>query len=481
MANRALRILYVSAEMAPYAKVGGLADVAGSLPNALRNLGHDVKAAIPFYRCIKEKYETKTLASNLRINIGDESHTVGLRQLAKGNPDLYFLESPHHFDRDGIYMYADDSRRFIAFSKALLGMLQRLDWRPDVIHCNDWQTSLIPAYLKTTLAGDPFYQNTASVFTIHNLAYQGQFSPEFMDLAGLPWEEYDWQKMEFYGQVNLLKTGIVYSDQVNTVSETYKKEMQTEDYGEGLEGVLTAYNDKLSGILNGIDNERFNPETDPDIFANYTSQNMAGKAENKKKLLQELGLPVPKSPMPLIGMIARLTDQKGLDLLADLPRDLWERDFQFVLLGEGDLKYHEYFKKLARARPDRVSATLHFDEKLAQKIYAGCDMFIMPSRFEPCGLGQMISMRYGTVPVGRATGGIKDSIIDFNPDKGTGNGFLFHTYKAASFNGVLKRALAAYRDEATWKKIQQNGMRCDFSWTASAKNYAALYRAALGI
>jgi starch synthase len=483
MTNK-LKILLVSSEVAPFAKTGGLADVTGSLPKALHKLGHDVRVFLPYYRMTKQgKFKTSTVIENLPVNISTNPgfSTVLQTELDKNIP-VYLLQNDKYYDRKELYStpkgdYPDNAERFIYFSLASLEMLKTLDFEPDIIHCNDWQTGLIPVYLKTLYLYNGLLKNTATVLTVHNLAYQGKFWHFDMHLTGLGWEYFipDW--VEFYGKINLLKAGILHADIVNTVSTKYSKEIQTPEYGHGLEGVLMARSKDLYGIVNGIDTDFFNPATDPHIPANYDSQHLANKRKNKTALRKRMKL--PESNVPIIGMIGRLAAQKGWDLVAEVTDLLMQQELQLVVLGSGAEEFQLMLQQLARKYPKKVGVTLGFDPKLAQLIYAGSDMFLMPSRYEPCGLGQLISLRYGTIPIVRSTGGLADTIKNFNPKTQKGNGFTFSNYSSRDMLAAIERALKVYADKPVWKRLMQQGMQQDFSWEHSAKEYVKLYRKAL--
>lgn len=471
-----LNVLIVTAEATPFAKVGGLADVAGSLPKALLKLGHDVRVIMPCYQRVEEKFPLESVVTGIPVYLRDVRYDAGIKKIVKDDVTFYFLDIPFFFRRSEVYMYNDDGERFISFCKGVLEGLPRLGWKPDVIHCNDWQTALVPSLLKTSRSGDPFYDGTGTVFTIHNLAYQGTFPDYYTEIAGLPWDVFHFTKMEYYGKLNLMKGGIVYSDQVNTVSEQYKEEIKTPEYGEGLDGLLIAQDDKLSGILNGIDLDEFNPATDKRIFQTFSPETIERKEKDKEGLLAEVGLPRVKSKrVPLVGLISRFANQKGFDIIAEVLDKMMALDVQMVVLGTGDPAYHEMFTEAMKKYPKKLSAQLKFDAVLAQKIYAGSDMFLMPSKFEPCGLGQIISLRYGTVPVVRATGGLADTISNYNARTGKGNGFVFKDYTGAALLRAFKRAVEVYGKKDEWHKLALNAMACDFSWEASAKKYVDLY------
>lgn len=453
-----LKVLLAASEVVPFAKTGGLADVAGSLPLALENLDIDIRVIMPKYASVKVKGDETVIGRKIKV---------------------YFVENDDYFNRKELYGdklgdYHDNLDRFAFFSKEVLERCRKEDFSPDIIHCNDWQTALIPVYLNTIYKYDPFFSGTRTLFTIHNLAYQGLFSKDEFPKMGLDWALFHINYFEFYDKVNLMKAGIVYSDAISTVSPTYAKEILTKEFGCGLEGVLKTREKSLYGILNGIDYGAWNPETDQKIFRKYSVQNLNDKYVNKELLQKETGLKVD-SEIPMIGIISRLADQKGLDLLAKIIADLLNLKVQFILLGTGDNRYHILFEKMAKAHPRNTSIHLKFDAVLAQKIYAGSDLFLMPSRYEPCGLGQLISFKYGTVPVVRQTGGLKDSVQEFNLKTGEGNGFTFDEYKAELFFAAIKRALNAYRNKEAWANLVKKVMSLDFSWNASAKEYHKLY------
>ena len=469
-----MKILFASAEAYPLVKVGGLGDVAGSLPKALRQLGHDVRIAMPRYGMIREGTED---IGSFPVAIGGADHEAKLKTAHIDDVPVYLIDFAPLFDRSKVYEYPDDGQRFAFFSKAVLDLLPAADWWPDVIHLNDWHSALASAYLKTAYAEREGYRGIGCVFTIHNLQHQGIFEREVFDWAGLPAEAWAPEGVEFYGKMNFLKAGIVYADRVNTVSPTYAKEIQTEEYGFGLDGLLRSRASKLSGILNGIDYDVWNPAKDPHIPQKYSKSTLEKKAKNKAALLRDVGLPAA-SKTPLIGIVTRLTEQKGLDILIPAIPDLIDLGVHVVLLGTGERQYEEPLERFAAARKGLV-AFLKYDEALAHRIYAGSDFFLMPSRFEPCGLGQEISLRYGTVPIARATGGLADTVLDVtvNPEKG--NGFVFEEYRHDALVGTVRRAVEFYVRGRGWKSLQQRAMSRDLSWRASARTYVDLYRDAL--
>ncbi len=481
--SQRLRILLVSSEVAPFAKTGGLADVAGALPKALAALGHDVRVLMPKYRGVDRHAHSLASILHLRVPIADR-HSEGtvLEGRTDSRVSLYLLANDHYYDRDGLYTtpdgdYWDNCERFIFFCRAALEAARGLGWRPQVIHANDWQTGLIPVYLATLYRDDPVCRDIATLFTIHNLAYQGVFWHYDMPMTGLGWDLFTPAGIEFYGKINFLKGGLVFADLLNTVSRTYAREIQTPEFGCGLEGVLQERSSALFGVVNGIDYEVWNPETDPEIPKRYTAEDLEGKRICKVSLREELGL--RDEPGPLLGMVTRLAEQKGTDLvLAALP-ELLAEGCQLVLLGSGDPSLEQAFADAAQRSPGQAVVRLGYDAALARRIYAGADCLLMPSRYEPCGLGQLISLRYGTVPVVRWTGGLVDTVKEFDPATLAGTGFGFEGFSVEALAGAVRRALATYRQPERWRQLVLNGMAEDFSWEASAREYVTLYRKAL--
>jgi starch synthase len=476
MTPMSLRVLLCTSEAVPFAKTGGLADVAGSLPPALARLGHDVRLAVPKYSAIDaEKIESRPTGGAIDVMLGGHSLRVGVEvsDAIKGVP-TYLFDCPDFFQREGLYGHPDDAERFSLFCRAVLRFLEEDTWRPDAIHGNDWQTALIPVLLKTAYAEHPELSKIGTLHTIHNLAYQGMFDASVMDAVGLDQSLFSLRGLEFYGKVNFLKGGLVFADLLNTVSEKYAEEIQTREFGERLEGVLTERSGDLYGILNGIDYEVWSPSADRLLEANYDSDDLGGKAASKAALQRQCGLS-ERPDVPLIGLVSRLAAQKGLDVLAEALPHLLRWDAQFVLLGTGEHYYHDLLSGLAAGHPSKMAAVLEFDNRLAHQIYAGSDMFLMPSRYEPCGLGQMISLRYGAIPIVRSTGGLADTIDDFDLDSGEGNGFSFEQYSAVSLLGAIGRAVMTYQDGRSWPRLMQNAMAADFSWERSAAKYAELY------
>ncbi len=485
--NRKYNVLFISPEVVPFAKTGGLADVAGALPKALAKKGHNVKVIMPKYRVVDEsKFGLRNKLSGLSVETADRrigydiKHTVD----EKSSVEYLFVDCPQFFDRDSLYIdpsagtdWADNDERFIMFSKAAIETAKLLGFKPDIVHCNDWQSALVIAYLKTIYAYDEFFIDTKTLFSIHNLAYQGNFPAEHFKKLGLGYEYfYPASPFEFWGKVSFMKAGIYFADAINTVSKTYAEEIQSSpEYGYGMEGLLRERSKDLYGIVNGIDYDVWNPEVDELIPHKYSIGNLEGKKLNKKALLEKAGLTVTKKDIPLIGIISRLADQKGFDLIAQISKDLLSLNLKIVLLGTGEKKYHDMFTALKKKHPRKLSVNLTFDNALAHLIEAGSDMFLMPSRYEPCGLNQLYSLKYGTIPIVRKTGGLADTIIDYNESDGYGTGFVFKNYDAYELLDMIKKALAVYRKKKEWSKLQENAMSMDFSWDRSAEHYVELY------
>ncbi len=484
MTEQRLKILFVSSEVSPFAKTGGLADVAGSLPQALAALGHDVRIVMPKYKFVTCPMETRFdfpvwIAGRKETAVIREYYIDGTLGDGSNRVPVYFVDNYQYFDRDYLYCYFDEVERFAFFCRAVIEMLPGLDFKPDVIHCNDWQTGPIPVLLKEQYGIIPFYRNIATLFTVHNLFYQGNYPKDCLELLGLQEDKYFHpDRLEFYGDISFLKAGLVYADIINTVSRTYAQEIQTAEYGEKMEGLLKKRSHDLYGIVNGIHNCDFDPQTDSCILHNYDHQSLELKKENKYTLQKTMNLPV--GDMPLIGVISRLVDQKGFDLLEETFEEFMENGTQFVLLGSGDKRYEDFFKDMARKFPDKVAVYIGFNAPLAQQIYAGSDMFLMPSRFEPCGLGQLISLRYGTIPIVRATGGLADTVTNYDPITKKGNGFVFSEYRADKLHDAVKRALFIYRERKDlWLELVKTAMEYDSSWETSAREYVRLYHIAM--
>jgi starch synthase len=476
-----MRILLASSEVAPFAKTGGLADVAGSLPKALAKLGHDVRVVLPKYRMVDAaKHQLQQVLASLPIPVAGRTENAAIWQGRIGPVPVYFIGNDGYYDRDTLYQtkgedYPDNAERFALLSRAALEMARTLDFVPDIFHCNDWQTGLIPTYLRTTFQGVGEFQACGTLFTVHNLGYQGLFGPEALAAANLGHDLFNPFGIEFYGKVNFLKAGLVFADLINTVSRKYSQEIQTEEFGHGMEGVLRARAKDVHGILNGIDYDEWHPSRDPFIAAKFSQDDPAGKAVCKADLQRAFGLP-ERPNVPLLAVISRLAPQKGMDLVAEALDAMLALDTQFVLLGTGDATLHEAFEAAKARHGSRIGLKLGFDVALSHKIEAGADMFLMPSRYEPCGLNQMYSLAYGTVPVVRATGGLDDTIQPFEPATGEGTGFKFAGETSEALLEAVRSAVALYRQRDVWRRLVRNGMACDFSWERSAKEYEALYQ-----
>lgn len=470
------KILFASSEAAPFAKTGGLADVASSLPAALGKLGADIRLVIPKYKCIPIEYtDAMEYIGYTYVDLGWRHQFCGIFRLILGNLTVYFIDNEYYFKRDSLYSHTDEAERFIFFCKALLQMLPVIDFKPDIIHCNDWQTGIVSLLLKSGFMKDYLGNRVKTLFTIHNLKYQGVFPKEVLhDLIGLGWEYFNKDSIEFYDQVNFMKAGLQYSDIITTVSRAYAEEIKHDFFGENLNDILTRRSDSLYGILNGIDPEDNDPANDKRLFVPFDSENLSGKLINKTSLQSQLGL-AQNTHTPLIGIVSRLVDQKGFDLITHVLDELLLEDIQLVILGTGERRYEEMFRYTAARFPGKVSANIRYDDTLAQRIYAGSDMFLMPSLFEPCGLGQLFALRYGSVPIVRETGGLSDTIKPYNEKTGEGNGFTFANYNSHDMLFTIRRALSLYRQKDVWSVIIRSCMKQDFSWDSSAVQYMELY------
>ena len=468
------KILFASAEAYPLAKVGGLGDVAGGLPKAVKALGHDVRIVLPKYQMVRDVKEDLGAFS---IAIGGANHEVRLKTSSIDGVPVYLIDYPPLYDRPKVYEYEDDGKRFGFFCKAILDLLPTANWWPDVIHLNDWHTAMTAVFLKFKYAKDKRYRGIGTVLTIHNLQHQGLFGKELFAWLGLPPETWSPEGVEFYGQLNFMKAGVVCADRVNTVSPTYAKEVQMEEFGYKLDGLLRSRVAKLSGILNGIDYDVWNAAKDRFIAQRYSKSTIEKKARNKAVLQEEAGLP-KDAKAPLLGIVSRVTEQKGFDILIPALPQIVELGAQVILLGTGEKKYEEPIALIAKVHREFVTF-LKYDEALAHRIYAGADFFMMPSKFEPCGLGQMISLRYGTVPIVRATGGLADTISDLTDKSRTGNGFTFVEYTPSALLDATRRAIEYHRRSRGWKALQERAMAADLSWGASAKAYGTLYEKVL--
>jgi starch synthase len=476
-----LKILFLSVEVAPFAKTGGLGDVAGALPKALHERGAEVRVCMPLYAGIDTSHLSETpIVPALDVPLAERRETLTVREgRLDARVPVYFVQSERYFDRPTIYGHADDGERFLVYCRAALELCRALDWRPDVIHCNDWHTGIVPNWLETLYKDDPFFRGTASVFTIHNLAYQGLFDWHFLELAGLQQQGFLYPQIgELQHTVDLMGRGILFADAITTVSERYAEEILTPEYGERLDPLLRERRDRLFGIVNGIDAVELDPAADPHLATRFSVATLDRRAENKAALQREAGLPV-RAETPLIGMVGRLSGQKGLDILLPALDALLRRDVQLVVLGTGDEHYHHALRDAQQRHPDRCVAMLTFDTPLAQRIYGGSDVFLMPSRYEPCGLGQLIAMRYGAIPVVRATGGLADTVTDYDPRAQTGLGFVFEHYDHRDLLIALTRALDTFERPGEWRGLQERAMRQDHSWPRSAERYLQVYEKAI--
>ncbi|MBR3839102.1 MAG: glycogen synthase GlgA [Clostridia bacterium] len=473
-----MKILFVSTEVQPFIKTGGLADVAYALPKALKAAGIDVRVILPKYGDISVDYTSRMRhLSSYGVNVGWRNQYCGLEYLEYEEVPVYFIDNEYYFKRSGCYGFYDDGERFAYFCRAVMESVKHMeDFYPDIIHCNDWHTGMIPLYLKDFYCEKPEFYNAKSVFTIHNLQYQGLFSPSILeDLLGLDYSYYCEDKIKFNDCISFMKAGIVYADKITTVSTTYASEIQTSYFGEGLDGLLRANSHKLVGILNGIDYDTNSPKNDPNIITNYTLRSIKRKADCKEDLQQYVGL--PKNPnVPVVGMITRLVRQKGIDLVTCVMEDILKLDIQLVVLGMGDQDYQDFFEYYAYSYPGKVAACMKFDNTLASKIYAGADIFLMPSLFEPCGLSQIISMSYGTIPLVRETGGLKDTVIPYNEYTGEGNGFSFANYNAHEMLNVLQYATLQYHNKEAWSQIVKQAMKACYDRDRQARAYLEVYR-----
>jgi starch synthase len=482
-----MKIAFFASEAAPYAKTGGLADVAGALPRYLSKLGLEVKVFMPLYRDIRRKgIPLLKAADRLPFEWAGREEIFSLWESAEGGgAPVYFIDKPALFDREFLYGtpagdYPDNGERFAFFSKAGLESLKALNFAPDVLHVHDWQAAIALAYLKHAHASDPFFAGVRSLLTIHNLAYQGTFEPAVLKAIGLPETLFRVEDLEFFGRVSFLKAGILFSDAISTVSFKYSREIQTPEYGCGLDGMLRARSEVIAGILNGIDYAAWNPATDTSIAAVYSPADLKGKAACKTDLLAAFGLPVPKKDIPVMGMVSRLAGQKGLDILIDALPKLVTLGMKIIVLGTGEAAIQAALETAARRYPSYFGLKIAFDEALAHKVVAGSDLFINPARYEPCGLTQMYSLKYGTIPVVRATGGLDDSVQEYDPREGSGTGFKFDRPAADDLIRAVDRAVRAYGHKPTWAKLIQNAMAADFSWSRSAEEYALLYQSLRG-
>jgi len=476
-----MKIAFLASEVIPYAKTGGLADVAGALPKFLSRLGPEVRVFMPFYREVRVKnLSLLTVINHAVLEMAKDRKDYSVLEHRAEGFSVNFIVRDEYYDRECLYGtpagdYADNGERFAFFARASLEAMKTLGFSPDVVHGHDWQAASAFAYLKFAYGDDPFFGDTRSLFTVHNLAYQGLFGKEVLAAVGLPEHLFNMNDLEFFGKVNYLKAGILYATAVNTVSPRYSREIQTPEFGCGLDGLLRARAHALSGILNGVDYADWNPETDRLIPARFSSQDLSGKARSKAGLLAMFGLE-NAADTPVAGMVTRLAGQKGVDIVCDALEDIFKLGVMVVILGTGDQKIQDFLKDAKKKYPGRLGLMIAFDEKVAHTIYAASDLFLIPSRYEPCGLTQMYALKYGTVPVVRATGGLDDTIQEFDPGTLAGNGFKFEKAEAGPLLASIRRALAAYRRKESWIALIQNAMASDFSWTRSAGEYLGLYR-----
>jgi starch synthase len=478
-----MNVVFAASECVPYSKTGGLADVVGALPRALAELGHNVTVYLPRYKQTK-LVGAKTVLPSVTIPFDDQYRFCSVLDGGKhSGVQFYFIEYPPFFERDGLYGlstgdYPDNAERFAMYCRAVLEASKILGV-PDIFHCHDWQTALIPVLLRTNYVGDPAFRNVPVVFTVHNIGYQGLFSPDVLPLLGLPWELFTINRLEFYGKVNFLKGALVYADHVTTVSKRYSLEIQTAEYGFGLEGVLRLRAGTVSGILNGVDYQEWSPENDNFIAAKYSdSGDLSGKLECKKDLLAQFGLQDAELSLPVVGIVSRFVAQKGFDLIAQVADRLAREPMILVALGNGDKEYEDLFRRLHTAFPTKFAVKIGYDNALAHKIEAGADMFLMPSHYEPCGLNQIYSLKYGTIPIVRATGGLDDTIEPWDAKTKKGTGFKFHDYTGEALLDSVRSALHAYADKDGWRQLMHNAMKKDFSWSSSAREYVRVYERA---
>jgi len=482
-----MKILIATPEAVPFAKTGGLADVTGALLKEYNKMEGEAYLILPLYKRVKENFKLKNTGLKIKVPVGNRNPTG--RIFSAGSPaqergaTTYFIECNEFFDRADLYGtpngdYSDNAARFVFFSRGILEACKALNLKPDVIHCNDWQTGLVPLYLKTIYKSDRFFSKTATVITIHNLGYQGLFSAPEMPLTGLDPVLFNPEGIEFYGKINFLKAGLISADLITTVSNNYAKEILNKEYGFGLEGVLKKRSSALVGIINGIDYSEWDPGTDILIPKNYSAKDIAGKRDCKLQLMKNCSMNL-NAEMPVVGIVGRLSSQKGLDLILESIEGIVSTGANLIILGKGDEIFHIRLSEAAERYKGRVYVKIGFQNDLAHKIYAGSDIFLMPSRYEPCGLGQLIAMRYGTIPVARKTGGLADTITDYEPLTGDGTGFLFSDYTQSALYGCLKRALCVYVDKTRWQNLILNTMKMDYSWKNSAKKYIELYNRAI--
>ena len=471
-----MNVLFTASEVTPFCKTGGLADVAGSLPQAIAATGADVRVVVPLYAQIADTFRSQmTFCADITVRLAWRNQYCGIFELKKDGVTYYFIDNKYYFDRPELYGHYDDGERYAFFSKACLDILPTIDYFPDVIHANDWQCALIPVYLKLSYQDDARYRDIKTMFTIHNIQYQGQYDRFFLgDVVGLDDRYFTNGLMELDGGVCLMKGAVHCADRVTTVSRTYAEEIRTPYYGHGLDPILRMEAAKVTGVVNGIDTKTIDPMTDKFIFKNFGVETMEDKVVNKTELQKQLGLP-ERADVPMIGIISRLAGHKGMDLIDAVAEDLMQEDVQLVVLGKGEYQYEQLFKNLQSRYPKKCSANILFSADLANRIYAGADLFLMPSQSEPCGLSQMMAMRYGTVPVVRETGGLKDTVPAYNECTGEGLGFSFANYNAHEMLETIRYALRTYHNKSAWSTLMTRDMTTDFSWSRSGAEYIALY------
>lgn len=475
-----MKVLFAISEAYPFVKSGGLGDVGGSFPIALQNEGIEIRVIMPKYSAIAEKYlQLMELVASFQVELAWRKLHCTISKLELQGVVYYFLENDYYFARERLYGYDDDGELFAFFCRAVLESVPYLEYQPDILHCNDWHTALIPLLLKDSYSQKHYYSKMKSILTIHNLNYQG-WAPlsYFEDVLGLGGQQRAWECLEYYGSLNYLKGGILEADLITTVSPTYAQEIQYPFYGENLDSFLRQRGEDLFGVLNGIDTDKYNPQVDPNIYVNYRNS-LIKKGTNKRGLQEFLGLPAQRD-IPLIAMVSRLVEQKGLDLVIFILEGLLSMNVQLVILGTGQRRYEEALQQLADKYPDKLIVKLLYDEALAHKIYSGSDLLLMPSLFEPCGLAQLIAMRYGTLPIVRETGGLKDTVIPYNQFTGEGNGFSFANYNAHELLFAIERAVELFNnDKTTWKALVKNALKGDYGWEKSAVQYHSLYKRVL--
>lgn len=477
-----MKVLFVASEGVPFIKSGGLADVIGSLPQALKERDVKVKVVLPLYKEISEKYKDKLkFKTHINVKVGWRDKYCGIFKMKHDDISFYFIDNEQYFNRDGLYGYFDDAERFAFFSEAALAILPVIDFKPDVIHSHDWHTALVNVFLKSHFLYDEYYKDMKTLFTVHNLHYQGVFSKSILNnILGLGEEHFTNESLEYYGAVNLMKGGLLYSDKISTVSKSYAKEITYPYFGEGLDGVLRKRERDLTGIINGIDEDEYNPDDDKYIYKEFNLKHINDKAKNKLKLQKELGLEENES-IPMISIVSRLVPIKGMDLIMHVMDEILSTlNVQIVVLGTGDKEYEDGFKYFEYKYKGRMSSNIKFNNELAHKIYASSDMFLMPSQLEPCGLSQLISLRYGTIPIVRETGGLKDTVTHYDKKTNSGNGFTFKTFNAHDMLFTIKEAIETYENKKIWNNIIKNAMSEDYSWDKSASKYIEIYKNLMG-